>query len=142
MGQIHHKAMHVSLDEILQTSLILLVSGMTMREETIKEADLKYNINIERYLIEECIRGDLDKGTSIEVYCSYNNRFRQFAKDEIRGISRHSVELVCRAPERDYAYDKDRCILLLNSANDRGIYTHRFRGLTLVVGWRDELLNS
>ncbi len=140
MGQIHHKVMQVSLDDILQTSLILLVSGMTTRKEETKEEDIKYNINIERYVIEECIRGDFDKGTAIEVYCSHNNRFRQFAKDEIRGISRHSIELVCQAPVRDYTYDKDRCILLLNSATDRGIYTHKFRGLILTVGWRDELL--
>ena len=139
MGQVHHRMVQVSLDDILQTSFILLVSGKTVRNETIKEEELEYDINIERYVIEECIRGDLDKGTTLEVYCSYNGRFRQFAKDMKREISRHSIELGCQAPERDYAYDKNRYILLLNNAGERGIYTHKFRGLTLAVGWRDEL---
>ena len=142
MGQIHHKVMPVSLDDILQTDLILSVSSKTTREETIKEEDIQYKIFIEKYIIEECIRGDFDKGGSIEVYASYNNRFRQFAKDAIKGISRHSIELVCQAPARDYTYDKDRCILLLNNHTQRGFYTHRFRGLTLAIGWRDELLEK
>ena len=71
MGQIHHKVMPVSLDDILQTDLILSVSSKTIREETIKEGNIQYKIFIERYVIEECIRGDFDKGTSIEVYASY-----------------------------------------------------------------------
>ncbi len=142
MGQIHHKVIPVSLDDILQTDLIVSVSSKTIRKETIKEENIQYKIIIEKYVIEECIRGDFDKGTSIEVYASYNNRFRQFAKDAIQGISRHSIELVCQAPARDYTHDKDRCILLLNSRTNREFYTHRHRGLTLALGWRDELLEK
>lgn len=143
MGQIHYRVKQVSLDDILQTALILLVSSMTIREETIKERNAKYKIFIKRYVIEECIRGDFDKGASIDVLASNIERMRQAAKDAKLGISRHSIELACQAPARDYPYEKDRCILLLNSATDRrGIYTHRFHGLTLAVGWRDELLGK
>jgi len=140
MGAIHHQFKEISLEEMRQAPVVVLATRQKFREEKVIDGSLEYKKVIERYLVENCYKGELQKGEIIEVFCPHNGRFRQFAKDLQRGISRHSIELGFRAPKRDFSGDDTPDILLLNSIFDESqmIYTHRHPGLILHAGWREE----
>jgi len=141
MGAIHHKFKEVSLAEIRRAPIVILASKQKFREEKVIDGSLEYKKVIERYLVEKCYKGELQEGEIIEVFCSRNGRYRQFAKDLQRGISRHSIELGFTPPEREYKGEDKSLVLLLNppfGADQAKIYAHQYPGLILHAGWREE----
>jgi len=138
MGAVHHRFKEVSFLEMQQAPIIILVSQQPSRRESVNDGSLEYEKIVERYLVEKCHQGNLKSGAIIEVFYSHNARFKQFAKDLERGISRHSVELSFKAPESEYSGDDERKVLLLNLANKEGIFAHMRPGLILHAGWWSE----